>query len=74
MNTVINEDTRFGFNFGNAIIERICTMPNGSVVIGMFTDRYREGKKGMIEIRITKTGIVRIFSDEGEWKLWKKSS
>jgi hypothetical protein len=57
------KETRYGFEYGAAKVERIFSdEKNGWVVIGVQTVR-----KHAIQIYVTKTGKVRIHSEGGEW-------
>ena len=55
------ENTQYGFNYGAAEITRILSdKKTGHVTLGLKTP------KRAIQIYVTKTGKVRIFSN-GEW-------
>ena len=62
------KETKFGFEWGNAKIKRIANdEEKGWVVLGLETDRHKHGKKNAsIQIYVTRTGKVRIYSN-GEW-------
>jgi hypothetical protein len=57
-------ETKYGFEFGNAKIERLCSdEKKGWVVLGL-----RTGKE-ILDIYVTKTGKVRIHdAKRREWK------
>lgn len=62
------KETEYGFEWGAATIERFFSdEKKGWVTLGLKTKKYPEG----IQIYITKTGKVRIFS-KGEWKMGRK--
>jgi len=57
--------TEYGFEFGPAKVNRLlCDEKKGWVVLSIETPKYPAGRE--IQIYVTKTGKVRIFSD-GEW-------
>lgn len=59
------ENIQYGFEYGAATITRMCSDPkNGWVVIGLKTPKHKID----IQIYVTKTGKVRIFSEDKEWK------
>lgn len=59
------EETAHGFVFGAAKVTRMSYDPNNaSVWIGVTTAKYPYG----IQIYVTRTGKVRIFSDDAEWR------
>lgn len=51
-------ETKFGFNWGGAIVERTADEPGGAVIITI------RSKYGRIEVRVTKTGHI---SDKKFW-------
>ena len=58
-----SEETKYGFRFGPAIIERLCSdEKKGWVMLLLKTAKHPDG----IQIYITKTGKIRIFG-ENEW-------
>lgn len=62
-------ETPYGFEYGNARVERFHSdEEDGSVIIGIGTDKYSHP----IQIYVTRTGKVRIFSVSGEWVLQEK--
>ena len=64
--------TQFGFKFGNAEFTRICSDSKKKwIVVELKTSKYnRKGtKKSPIQIYVTKTGKVRIFSGGKEWRI-----
>lgn len=64
------KETEFGFEFGAAKVERFFSdKRTGAVTIGITTPRRQLG--GEIQIYVTRTGKVRIFS-RGEWTSPKK--
>ena len=56
------KETRYGFKWGPVKIERYFHNDKGWVVIGVETE------KEALQIYVTKTGKVRISSDDGEWQ------
>jgi hypothetical protein len=60
------KETTYGFEYGSATISRITSdEKKGWVVLGIKTPKYDTGE---LQIYITKTGKVRIFDPNGEWK------
>lgn len=60
------EETKCGFEFGSAKIERwISDKEKGWVVLGLGTPKYYSDQA--IQIYVTKTGKVRISDSRGEW-------
>lgn len=60
------KETRFGFEFGAARIERACSDTKaGWVLLTLETPKHKGGQ-GM-QIYVTKTGKVRISDKQGEW-------
>jgi hypothetical protein len=58
--------TEYGFQYGAATIERLHSDPrDGSVVLSLTTPKTGAGN--MMQIRVTRTGKIRIFHN-GEWK------
>ena len=53
-NRIHFKETRFGFEFGSMRIERTASFPDKSVVITLLTQKQE------VEIRFTKSGIIRI--------------
>ena len=64
MTNIHYKETQTGFEFGNAKISRFTSHGCGAVTLGLETDKYKGGRA--IQIYVTKTGKVRVFSD-GEW-------
>lgn len=63
--TIHYKETKYGFEFGNATIQRLMSDDKkGWVTIGIGSSKYPPGKE--VQIYVTKTGKIRIFSD-GEW-------
>ena len=62
----MNAITQFGFQFGAALVERICE-DKGRVWMRLSTPKEPD-----LQIHVTRTGKVRIFSENGEWKEEKK--
>ena len=61
--------TSYGFEFGAATVERWASKESdGWVLIGLRTPRHQDG----LQIHVTRTGKVRIFDKNGEWKEEKK--
>ena len=58
------EEIKYGFKYGSAKIERLCSCEKRKwVLVGV------ETKKRAVDIYITKTGKIRIFDRGGsEWK------
>ena len=64
-----SRETRYGFEYGAALVQRIHTFDDGSVVIGIATNRE------MLEVKITPTGFIREIraKDNGSfYKAWKE--
>ena len=57
------KETKYGFEFGSAIIER-CISDKGWVTVSIKTPKHLNPP---IAVYVTKTGKVRIFC-KGEWK------
>jgi hypothetical protein len=63
MNKIEGRQTQYGFIWGPAQITRLfCDQKKGWVTIGLTT------KKDEIQLYITKTGKIRIFSGTKEWQ------
>lgn len=61
--------TNYGFRFGSAEVERMyCDEEKQWVMIGITTPKHPNG----IQVYVTKTGKVRIFSKDGEWEAMSK--
>ena len=61
------KETKFGFEYGAAKVERNCSdKVKGWVSIGIITPKH-EGHNE-IQVYVTKTGKVRIFTGKTEWK------
>ena len=59
------EETMYGFNYGSAKITRMFSDDaKGWVTIGVETPKHPNA----IQVYVTKTGKVRVFSKGGEWK------
>jgi len=57
------EETTYGFKYGAAEVTRCCSDDKkGWVVVGVRT------AKAVLDIYVTKTGKVRIWSGEKEWR------
>jgi len=70
MDTVKGKVTQYGFEWGGARVECLCSDDKkGWVVIGLETDKYPHHG---IQIYVTKTGKVRIHSGSTEWLPVKK--
>lgn len=53
-----------GFTWGPVEVKRyFCDEKKGWVSVGVETQKHKRG----IQIYVTKTGKVRIFSENGEW-------
>ena len=62
-------ETKYGFEYGGAKIDRMFSDDKkGWITLGLMTKKY----PNYLQIYVTKTGKVRIFSNEGEWKPSKK--
>ena len=56
--------TEYGFSWGPALVERLCSDDKkGWVYMAVTTGKHPQG----IQIYVTKTGKVRVFSAKGEW-------
>ena len=58
------QETTFGFIWGAARVERFFSDEKGWVTVGLTTRKYPNG----LQIYVTKTGKVRIFDGNKEWK------
>jgi hypothetical protein len=59
-------ETQYGFEYGAAIVTRLCSEPKtGRVTICIETPKH-SGHDGL-QVSVTKTGKVRIFDKSGEW-------
>jgi hypothetical protein len=57
------EPTNYGFDYGSAKVTRLFSdCKKGLVVVGI------ESKKQELQIYVTKTGKIRVFSKNGELK------
>jgi hypothetical protein len=57
------EPTTYGFDYGSAKVTRLFSdFKKGWVVVGI------ESKKQELQIYVTKTGKIRVFSKNGEMK------
>jgi len=69
------KETEYGFEYGDAKVTRLFSDERkGWVTLGIESSKY--SGYNMIQIYITKTGKIRIFSSEGEWlpqKIVKKT-
>jgi len=62
------KETRYGFEFGDVKVSRICSdEKKGWVTLGIEIESSKYQGNRAIEIYVTKTGKIRIFSSEGEW-------
>jgi len=60
------EETKYGFNYGATKVTRMTSdEKKGWITLGIETPKY----KNPIQIYVTKTGKVRMFSEGGEWKI-----
>ena len=58
------KETQYGFEYGAAKVNRLFSdEKKGWVTLGITTDKFPYG----IQIYVTKTGKVRIFSGRNEW-------
>lgn len=65
MTNIHYEETEYGFEFGAAKVTRLTSdTEKGWVVIKIETPKY---KNNGLQIYVTKTGKIRIFSN-GEWE------
>ena len=56
-------ETKYGFDYGAAKIERVASDDDkGWVIVGIETPKVT-----YMQIYVTKTGKVRIFDSRGEW-------
>lgn len=56
---VHHADTQYGFEFGSATVERICSVGNGSVYICV------KSPKDAIYLLVTKTGKINLYEKTG---------
>ena len=60
------KETKYGFEYGNAKVNRLFSdEEEGWVTIGIESSKYLGSKA--IQIYVTKTGKIRIHSNDGEW-------
>jgi hypothetical protein len=58
------KETEYGFEWGAENVIRHCSdEKEGWVILGIETPKHKKG----VEIYVTRTGKVRIYSDDGEW-------
>jgi hypothetical protein len=56
------KETQYGFEYGDAKIQRTCSdKKKGWVALGIKSSKHK------LEVYITKTGKIRVFSRDGEW-------
>ena len=56
------KETEFGFEFGSAKVNRMCSNEDKKwVIVGI------ESPKKKIQVYVTKTGKIRIYSEGKEW-------
>lgn len=61
---MICEETAYGFRYGPALVERVCSDDAGSIVVlGVTTGKSR------VQVRVTKTGTVRVWKDNIEMRV-----
>ena len=65
------EVSSVGFTYGPVTVER-CRDTKGAVFITLTTKKHSYKKERQIEIVVEKSGAVRIWSDEGQWKPVKR--
>ncbi len=53
--------TDFGFVWGGAIVQRICSFPKGHVVI-----EVKSKRKNRVEIYVTPGGLIRVYRYRGK--------
>ena len=59
------KQTQFGFSWGPVVVERACSdEKKGWVLMRIITKKYPHG----IQIYVTKSGKIRVFSSGAEWK------
>lgn len=65
-------ETKYGFDYGSAKIERICDDPKKGWVMIQVYGMGPKKPKGDIQIYVTKGGKIRVFSRDGsEWEASK---
>lgn len=59
-------ETKYGFDYGSAKIERCCSdEKKGWVLLKLTTPKHKDG----LQIYVTKTGKIRIHDENGrEWR------
>ena len=63
------ENTQYGFIYGGATVERLCSdVDKGWVVMSLVTKKY---PANVLQIYVTKTGKIRIFVRNKELKIPK---
>jgi len=61
-----HKQTRYGFEFGDAKVSRFFSdEKKGWITLGVESSKYPDYRA--IQIHVTKTGEIGIFSREGEW-------
>jgi hypothetical protein len=66
------EETEFGFSWGSAKVERICS-DNKKGWINLSIETQKHPGSRSIQIYVTKSGKVRIFDGAAEWTPPKKN-
>ena len=62
-------ETKYGFEYGSASVERMFSDERkGWVTIQITTPKHKSG----IQVYVTKTGKVRVFSEGEEWQKPRK--
>jgi len=65
------KENRYGFEYGSAEVTRLFSdTEKGWITLGLETPKHK-GNRG-IQIYVTKTGKVRVFSTKGEWFVKEK--
>lgn len=66
--TLHYKETQYGFEYGDAKVTRMFSdEKKGWVTIGIESSKYN-GNHG-VQIYVTKTGKIRVFTKDGEWFL-----
>jgi len=57
-------ETAYGFEYGSVEVKRVCSDDKkGWVMLRLITPRHPSG----LQVYVTKTGKVRVYSGGGEW-------
>ena len=69
MTTIHYAETPYGFEYGAAKIDRVCSdKKKGWVVLSLGTPKHQNSKGMALQMYVTKSGKVRIMDVHSEWK------